>query len=65
MGNLRRRLFGAAFEVHNELDHGFLERVYQKALPAELIGLGLKAQTECPIDVKYKVPLLGSFGLIC
>jgi GxxExxY protein len=59
--DLTKKIIGAAFEVHNELGHGFLESVYQKALQAELVGLGLKAETECPIAVRYKGAIVGEF----
>ena len=31
-----QQLIGAAFEVHNVLGYGFLERVYQRAMQVEL-----------------------------
>jgi len=31
-----RQIIGAAFEVHNVLGYGFLERVYQRAMQVEL-----------------------------
>ena len=33
---LTQEIIGSAFEVHNVLGYGFLERVYQKALQAEI-----------------------------
>jgi GxxExxY protein len=34
-------IIGAAFEVHQELGYGFLERVYQRVLQVELIHRGV------------------------
>ena len=33
-------IIGAAFEVHDQLGYGFLERVYQRALQVELLRRG-------------------------
>ncbi|HET6878861.1 MAG TPA: GxxExxY protein [Pirellulales bacterium] len=44
----------AAFEVHNVLGYGFLERVYQRAMQVELLARGLKAEIENQIVVRYK-----------
>jgi PD-(D/E)XK nuclease superfamily len=33
---ITEQLVGAAFEVHNVLGYGFLERVYQRAMQVEL-----------------------------
>ena len=47
-------IIGAAFEVHNLLGYGFLERVYQRAMQVELRLRGLKAEIENEILVRYK-----------
>jgi GxxExxY protein len=39
-------LIGAAFEVHNALGYGFLERVYQRAMQVELQSRGVKVELE-------------------
>lgn len=39
---ITQQLMVAAFEVHNILGYGFLERVYQNALRVELRGAGIK-----------------------
>ena len=48
------QIIGAAFEVHNVLGYGFLEKVYKLAMQVELQGRGLKAETEAEIRVRYK-----------
>lgn len=44
----------AAFEVYKELGHGFLEKVYSKALQRELSARGFSFQTEVEIPIHYK-----------
>ena len=56
-----RAIIGAAFEVHQTLGYGFLERVYQKALQTELISHGLKVKIEHPIKVVYKGVVIGDY----
>jgi GxxExxY protein len=51
---LTEQIIGAAFEVHNTLGYGFLEKVYQRAMQVELCARGLKAETEGEIRVTYK-----------
>jgi GxxExxY protein len=52
--DLTEQIIGAAFEVHNTLGYGFLEKVYQKAMQVELCARGLKAEIESEIRVTYK-----------
>jgi len=52
---------GAVFEVNKVLGAGFLEKVYQKALLIELRKRGLKAESEVPIQVRYKGELVGEY----
>lgn len=51
---LTSAILGAAFEVANTLGHGFLEKVYQRALLRELNIRGINADTEVPYRVSYK-----------
>lgn len=55
------RIIGAAFEVYAVLGYGFLESVYSKAMQVELQQMGLKAEIEAPIKVKYKNVIIGDF----
>jgi GxxExxY protein len=48
------KIIGAAFEVHDQLGYGFLERVYQRALQLELLRRGASAEIEERIQVHYK-----------
>ncbi|MBA4063202.1 MAG: GxxExxY protein [Isosphaera sp.] len=52
--DITERIIGAAFEVHNHLGYGFLEKVYQRAMKVELEARGLVAETEAEIRVTYK-----------
>jgi GxxExxY protein len=54
-------IIGAAFEVHQELGCGFLERVYQRALQVELLRRGVAAEIERRIHVQYKGVVAGDY----
>ncbi len=55
------KVIGAAFEVYKELGYGFLERVYQRAMQVELQRVGLAAEIERRIQVKYKNVIVGDY----
>ena len=52
---------GCVFEVYRQLGCGFLEKVYEKALLAELELQGLRAQAQVPITVQYKNVVVGEY----
>ena len=58
---LTKEIIGAAFEMHNTLGFGFLERVYQKTLQTELINRKLRVEIEHPIKVTYKGIVVGDY----
>ena len=58
---LTQKVIGCAFNVHNELGSGFLEKVYENALRIELIEAGLAVKQQCPIPVMYHGELVGDF----
>jgi GxxExxY protein len=56
-----KKIIGAAFEVHDQLGYGFLERVYQRALQVELLRRGATAEIEKRIQVHYKGAVVGDY----
>ena len=52
---------GCVFEVYRQLGCGFLEKVYEKALLAELELQGLRAETQVPVTVQYKDVVVGKY----
>ena len=59
--DVTREIIGAAFEVHNILGYGFLEKVYKNAMQVELIRRGRKCETESQMKVHYKGALVGEY----
>ena len=57
-----RELIGAAFEVHNVLGFGFLERVYQRAMQVELGLRKIKAELEPKLQVSFKGVIVGDYA---
>lgn len=58
---ITEQIIGAAFDVFRELGHGFLERVYQRAMLVELELRGIKAESEVDIQVHYKSRIVGDY----
>lgn len=59
--DITEAIIGSAFEVHNILGYGFLEKVYQKALQVELIRRGHAAEIEHAIKVNFKGAIVGEY----
>jgi len=55
------RIQGCIFEVYRVLGHGFLEKVYEKALLQELKSHDLQAESQVPINVSYKGKIVGEY----
>jgi GxxExxY protein len=55
------KIRGAVFEVNRVLGHGFLEKVYEKALIIELRRRGLRVENQVPLKVIYKEETVGEF----
>ena len=61
---LTHKIIGAAFEVHNTLGAGFLEKVYENALCLELNKHNLEIKQQFPIEVTYKAGLAAFSSLL-
>jgi len=61
LNDITYKINGAVFEVNKVLGAGFLEKVYENALLIELRNLGLKAENQVPINVKYKEKEVGEY----
>ena len=61
INELTYQINGAIFEVNRVLGAGFLEKVYEKALIIELRERGLKAESQTPIEVRYKDQVVGEY----
>jgi GxxExxY protein len=59
--NLTSLIIGGAFKVHRVLGSGFLEKVYENALAAELRSKGLDVQQQSPVTVVYESVVVGEY----
>jgi GxxExxY protein len=59
---ITQQLIGAAYEVHNVLGFGFLEKVYQRAMQVELQLRGIKVELEPKIRVQFKGVVVGDYA---
>jgi GxxExxY protein len=57
------KIIGAAFEVHDQLGYGFLERVHQRALQVELLRRDATAELEKRVQVFYKGTVVGDYDI--
>ncbi len=58
---LSGQIIKAFFNVYNELGHGFLERVYERAMVIELGKMGLSCKAQQPITVFYEGEIVGEY----
>jgi len=58
---LTSKILSCAFEVHNTLGCGFLEKVYERAMILELQANGLSIETQKPIKITYKGKDVGNY----
>ena len=54
-------IIGSAFEVHQQLGYGYLERVYQRSLQVELVRRGASVEIEKRLQVRYKDIVVGEY----
>ena len=58
---LSKKIIAAAHNVHNELGHGFLEKVYKNALAIELREAAIQYALEVPMSVRYRGQVVGDY----
>lgn len=58
---LSKKVIAAAYKVHKELGHGFLEKVYKNALAIEMQEAGVKCAVEVPLRVLYRGKTVGEY----
>ena len=59
--DLTDQVINSFYKVYNALGYGFLERVYENALYAELIKTGLKIERQKKILVYYEEIVVGDY----
>ncbi len=59
--DLAYKIVGCAFEVHNQLGYGFLEKVYENALCVALDDVGIAYETQKPINIFFREKLIGNY----
>ena len=59
--DLSYEIMAAAYEVHNTLGSGFLEKVYENALLIELQTRGLNVAAQKELDVFYRNQRVGLY----
>lgn len=58
---LTETIIGVFFEVYNELEHGFLESVYEKAFEVALTDKGLDVRRQVEVPVWFRGHKVGDF----
>jgi len=58
---LTGQIIGACYDVANDLGHGFVESVYQRALFIALQERELSVASEVPLNVWYRGQVVGEF----
>lgn len=59
--DLTSGIIACFYNVYNTLGHGFLEKVYEKALLLELKEFGFKVKRQVKIEVFYKDTVVGDY----
>ena len=59
--DLTKKIIGVFYDVYNELGHGFLESVYERALVIALGATGIGVERQVPIAVWFRGQQIGDF----
>jgi GxxExxY protein len=60
-GPLTREIIDAYYDVYNALGFGFVESIYQRALPLRLKARGIRSEREVPLNVMYLGESIGAY----
>lgn len=60
-GAVTKRILRVFYEVYNDLGHGFVESVYQRAMLIALVEDGLQVRSELPLPVRFRGRNVGDF----
>ena len=60
--DLTERIIGVFYEVYNELGHGFLELVYEKAFDIALTSRGISVLRQIEVPVWFRGQQIGDFS---
>ncbi|MGH7653463.1 MAG: GxxExxY protein [Gemmatimonadaceae bacterium] len=60
-GDLTREIIGAYYDVYNGLGFGFVESVYQRALPLALRARGISSEREVALSVQFMGSVVGDY----
>lgn len=55
------QIVGSAFDVLNEVGHGFHEKPYENALVIEFVKRGIPTDQQCNYDILYKGHKIGLY----
>jgi GxxExxY protein len=58
---LTEKIIGVFYDVYNELGHGFLESVYERALALALAQAGMRVEQQVPVSVWFRGQQIGDF----
>jgi GxxExxY protein len=58
---LSERVIGLFYETYNELGHGFLESVYERAFALRLQEAEIEVKRQYPIVVRFRGHVVGEF----
>ncbi len=59
--DLTQKIIGVFYDVYNELGHGFLESVYERALVIALDATGVRVERQVPISVWFRGQQIADF----
>ncbi len=59
--DLTDKIISCAYDVYNQLGHGFVEKVYENAMMLKLPQKGLEVAQQAPIKVYFEEKIVGEY----